>query len=149
MNEFIAAFPSDFWWSALPVFLGWLSMWLAPLIAPLFVVIRRRKTMRRRMLFVVLVPAMVYGALLFLAVLVQTPLAFYFNAIYPTLSVNGFSHLTWFERVYSLWTQWWLLVLPAVILMTSFALVRYLIKRWEPIVAALDLEAAPVSIPDR
>ena len=149
MNEFIAAFPSDFWWSALPVLLGWLSMWLAPLIAPLFVVIHRRKTMRRRMLFVVLVPAMVYGALLFLAVLVQTPLAFYFNAIYPTLFVNGSSHPTWLERAYSLWTQWWLLVLPAVILMTSVTLVRYLIKRWEPIVAALDLEAAPVSISDR
>jgi len=109
---------------------------LAPVIWPAFLAGRAGPVMPRRVLFVAVVAALVYGALSFLAFAVILPVEVYGIFVAPQLHEAGISYgapvlsVTGFIRTY-----WWLLT-PASQLALTWCITRRLMGRWAHICAA-------------
>lgn len=109
----------------------------APLIFSAIVAVRRRTTMRRKFLFVGSVVALTYGLLLVFLVTICVPVSAFMIYVAPSLRFNGYLEDSWFIAVADFAVEWWWLILPPVFIAAALVTTRYLAKRWNAIVDAL------------
>ena len=136
MNDFLKLFPLDMWLAIVPIILASVACVLAPFYMPAFVVLKNRKTMRKRLLFLFIVPIIVYGVTaLFLIFLV--PVESFFIFIYPSLTAANLSRPIWLARVYDFLSNYWFYFYAVFSALSGFVLTKYLYRRWEALVNAM------------
>ena len=102
----------------------------APVWWPAIVVHRSKPPMPRRLLFVLVVAALVYGAFSFLAFAIILPVELYGIFVAPQLEQSGVAAGTNVLRVSGFLVRyWWLLVPPAQLLLTWYVTKR-VGERW-------------------
>lgn len=115
---------------------------LLPALYATFLALRTRPVLPRRLLFVGVVSLMSYGALVLLFLLVGMPIQLYM--VYVESRLTELSHVdgSWQLALYNVMTSWGLLTLLIVIAVFSVILARYLVRRWDRVVRALNERAA-------
>lgn len=137
MNSSLELFPQAFWLYLLPGIAAYMLAVLSPLIVPIWFALRRRLT--RKLLYIVLVPALLYGGTMFFALLIIAPVNAVLVLFVPTLMAAGAYYPAWLVVAYDLLHPWVPLAFPFALAVASVVLSRYLAARWNNIVSALSL----------
>ena len=135
METLAVLYPAEFWFKVVPYFLAYVLASLAPLLAALCVAVRQK--LPRKVLFVFLIPSLVYGGLLFLYVLVWLPLEVFAVRFAPELKGNNLPYGAGVGGAYGEVGRWAVLWLPACLAIAGVALSIYLGRRWPALVQAV------------
>nr|AAK01324.1 unknown [uncultured bacterium HB1-14] len=135
MNDFFAP---DVWPLILAAIIWWLLS-LAPVVYSSYVVVRKNPALPRRLLFIGVVAGLSYGLLVLFLLLVSLPLSAFGVYIAPQLEAAGQLPLAgrWLVTVWRAISDWGWFVVPVVLAISSFKLVRHLAPRWHHVVAGL------------
>lgn len=109
----------------------------SPELLALFIVWRRRKSMHRRLLFVVTVMGATYGLLVMFLIVVCVPITAFMLFIAPALRYQGYLEHAVLLALADYFVEWWWLLLPFVVLIPAIFIARYFAARWNRIVDAL------------
>lgn len=110
----------------------------SPTLLALLVVLRQRKTMRRRILFMGTVMGATYGLVVVFALAICVPIEAFAIFILPTIKHQGYNANTPFWILVEWASNWWWALLPLVILIPAIFISRYFAARWNAIVEALN-----------
>jgi hypothetical protein len=118
------------------VALAYVLLSFAPVLWPAMVVRRVRPALPRRLLFVVVVAALVYGVFSFIAFAILLPIEVYGIYIAPQLEEAGIANGSALLQISGfLADNWWILVPPTQLILTWY--VTKIVKaRWAYICAA-------------
>lgn len=119
---------------ALTVLYGLLSY--SPVIFSVLTAFRRGRTLERRVTFILVVTSLAYGLFAFALTAIGIPTTAFMVYVVPTLEVQGYLHDSWLMAAIRFLVQWWWMVLPPLLVATSFYVNRYLASRWNRIVGA-------------
>jgi Flp pilus assembly pilin Flp len=121
----------------LAVALAFFLLEMSPLVISLWIAVRRRATMRRKLLFVGTATAMSYGVLLALFALVCLPVIAFVIFLVPALKGLGYLQSSDALAVAEFVARWWWLMLPPSVAVVAVVVIGYMEKRWNGIVNAL------------
>lgn len=110
---------------------------LFPVIFAMVVVIRRRRDMQCRLLFVVSVMALTYGFAVALLAVFGVPIGHFMVYVAPTMKQWGYLDDSWLVRTAELAADYGSLTLPPLLAIVAMLVTRYLAPRWNGIVNAL------------
>jgi hypothetical protein len=136
MDEVVAlvmSFPS----SVLLLSVAYFVFEMSPLVFSAIVVVRRRATMKRKLLFVGTVTVVTYGAFLMLFAVAFLPVGAFVIFLVPALKELGYFDESYALAVASFVANWWWLILPPTIAVVAISVTEYLDRRWNGIVNAL------------
>lgn len=136
MNEFLKLFPLDMWLAVVPTILIVVACYLAPFYMPAFVILKNKKPMQKRLLFLFIIPTIVYGVTALLLIFVL-PIESFLTYIYPGLSAANLPRPTWMARSYEIILDQWFYLYALYSVIASIALTKYLHRRWEALVNAM------------
>jgi hypothetical protein len=140
MEIFSQLYPFEFWLKIALSLFAYAVTVCAPVIVPLVIAMRNR--LPRKMLFVVLVPALLYGGLLFLMMILWAPIEYFGIHFAPTLKENGLPYGAPVLGALETFDRYKYLLFPAFTALGSVLLSRYLLRRWARIVEALNVGRA-------
>jgi hypothetical protein len=113
----------------------------SPVLLALIIAWRQRKIMHRRILFVGTVMGATYGFLVVFFMSVCVPVSAFMVFIAPAFNEQGnFESSVVFQVFLELAdfsAEWWLLLLPFIVLIPAIFISRYFAVRWNRIVDAL------------
>jgi hypothetical protein len=112
----------------------------SPVVIALIIVWRQRKTMQRRILFVGTVMGATYGFLVLLVMSICVTVSVFMIFIAPALKEHYFKHSVVFQAFMNLAefvVDWWVWLLPFVVLIPAIFISWYFAVRWNRIVEAL------------
>ena len=133
----IAGFPPEAVGLILSVSVVYFLVGWAPIIWPVIATHKLRRTFPRRLLFVLTILSLAYGAIIAFLTLFTIPVTAYSVFIAPQLSADGFHGTDWLVSANSFVVAYWWLTLPPLLLLNTFLLVRKLLPAWPEICTAL------------
>ena len=133
IQELLLSFPPATYLMAM----AYLIFEASPLIFSSVVAVRHRSTMRRKLLYVGAVSVITYGVFLFLFALIGIPLSAFLVFFVPALKEQGYLQNSYVLSIADFVYRWWWLLLPPALAAVATVVTRYLGKRWNGIVNAL------------
>ena len=134
----ILGFPLHMAIAIASVAIAYLFVVYSPVLFALAITLRKRKTMKRRILFVGAVMVASYGFLAVFFMALTVPVAAFSIFIVPSLKDQGYLQNSIFLTVVDFAVHWWWLMLPLAILVSAILTSRYFSHRWNHIVEALN-----------
>ncbi len=123
--------------TAIAVFaFAWLLFAFLPLVLPTFFAIRKRHTLKRKILFVGTIACLCYGSLFFIVAL-SIPFEIHTIYIAPQLQNAGYPYGSWLVDAILFLRDYGFIFFPPVILVLSIFVTKFVSSRWNRIIDAV------------